>query len=663
MTVAAAHPEPELRGFRRTLARDWKLVLVIALVAAAVRVSALVQFEATPFAHYLTMDARGYQAWSLDIARGHWQGDRVFYQEPLYPYILGLIHLAFGPGLLGVFIAQVVAGAAVCVLAQILAARVTGSRWAGLIAGLLLAFYHTSVFYELQVLKVVWEMLLVLVVAHLLVSAWERPRRRLWVLAGVATALLGLIRGNALVSVPFVLVWMLIVLGGAGWKRAAAAAGLFLAGLAAPMLLVMARNVAVGGDFVLSSSHAGFNFYIGNNAEADGGYAPVTGVREDPRFEADDARAAASAKAGRLLKPSEVSSWWFSQSFDFIGREPGTWVSLEARKLMRFFSADEVPDTWSPEFFAERAPILGVPFVPYALLMPLGVAGLIAMARGGPRAWLVHFLVLATVVSVVIFYVFGRYRMPVVPLFAVSASAALVEFVRRARAGEYALPAMILIAAGATAVLALMPVSSKTSPAERGAVEHYNLGLLYYEEAKEPAKAKDEWNRALVLNPQYSDAMTALARAYIAEDNTTSASGLLHDAIRANNNADAHFLLAGIYHRDKKPRNAIEELCSALVVRPGFFEAWKALTDIFVEQRDRESLSEGVRAAEQAIEYFPASEVLRRNLGILCYRAGDVERARAAWKRALELSPADDERKRVETLLEQLPPESAPPPK
>ena len=56
---------------------------------------------------------------------------------------------------------------------------------------------------------------------------------------------------------------------------------------------VALRNGAVGGEYLLTTSQGGSNFYIGNNEHANGMYAPLRFGRGDARFERDDAAAIA----------------------------------------------------------------------------------------------------------------------------------------------------------------------------------------------------------------------------------------------------------------------------------------------------------------------------------------------------------------------------------
>ena len=642
----------EFQGFRRVLRRDLRLALVVAALAALVRGLYLVQLQGTPFPHHLIMDAAGYNRWALEILAGNWLGDRVFYQEPLYPYVLALIHLAFGQGLLGVYVVQAIVGVANCVLLQVLSARVVENRWSGLLAGLILAFYGPMVFYEAQVLKTVWTVCLLLAVVHVLLSAWERRSLGFWALAGLLLVLLGLTQGNALLYVPFVLVWAVLVSRRWGWVRLSAALVLLLLGFAIPLGAVMMRNYRVGGDLVLSSSHVGFNFYIGNHKGVDGTYQYVRGVREDPMYEGEDARILASRNAGRDLRPSQASAYWFSQAVRFIRDDPRGWLRLETLKLGRFLNAEEVLDTWSPRFLAEHAPLLHLAFLNYGMLLPPGLVGFVILFRRGPRAHLINLLILGTALSVIVFYVFGRYRMPVVPLFAVTSSAAAFEFVRWVREGQYEKPILAILGAVIVAWVELVQIPSVTSAGEYRAAEYCNLAVLY-EDSHEMAKAEQEYVRALTVVPGYSRALSALGHIYLKEGKTESARGLLHDAIKADNsNADAHYLLAGVYYREGKMLNAIKELRAAVQARPAFVEAHRDLGATLIIARD---FAGAARVLEEASRLDPKAEIVWKNLGTCYYQLGDFQKARTSWLRALEMADTPEEKDKVLKNLSLLP--------
>src|SRR5688572_28622326 len=139
---------------------DWLMPSAVFLAALLVRLIHVWQMRDTLFFSVLMGDSRGYDAWAQQIAAGEWIGADVFYQAPLYPYFLGVIYTIFGHDLLAVRLLQALLGAAGCVALAYAGARLV-SPGAGLIAGLMLAFYPPAIFFDGLVQKSVLDVLLV----------------------------------------------------------------------------------------------------------------------------------------------------------------------------------------------------------------------------------------------------------------------------------------------------------------------------------------------------------------------------------------------------------------------------------------------------------------------------------------------------------------------
>ena len=102
--------------------RPW-FALAIFAGALIVRLIHVWQIRRSPFFAVLMGDSHGYDDWARRIAAGDWFGSEVFYQAPLYPYMLGVIYGVAGRHLLLVRIIQAVIGSASCALLALAAAR------------------------------------------------------------------------------------------------------------------------------------------------------------------------------------------------------------------------------------------------------------------------------------------------------------------------------------------------------------------------------------------------------------------------------------------------------------------------------------------------------------------------------------------------------------
>src|SRR5579863_1353131 len=171
----------------------------ILVIAAGLRLAHWWAVRDLPFVASLAVDSAEYDRWALAIAHGDWLGSTVFFQAPLYPYLLAVIYRFVGHSLDAVYLTQI--AAAVGGYAALFAAsrRLLNPR-AALCAVALAAVYGPFVFYDVQLLK---ESLAVSVTCVLLwalaVGRSEAEALRPWFLAGLLLGVLALLRENALV--------------------------------------------------------------------------------------------------------------------------------------------------------------------------------------------------------------------------------------------------------------------------------------------------------------------------------------------------------------------------------------------------------------------------------------------------------------------------------
>jgi tetratricopeptide (TPR) repeat protein len=533
----------------------WVGVAGVAAAALAIRLLYVWQVRSTSLVQPEELDPGFYYGWAKSIASGDLFGKGPFVQSPLYAYLLGLFMMVFGTAVTPILITQTLVGAGTVVL-TCLAGRLYFGPRRGLVAGLLLAVYGPFVFYEGMVMKTFLSPFLTILLALVLGLAARRAGEGvppasgtapadvaaagnaegsaipLFGAAGLVFGLLCLDRDNFVLLAPVLALLVVWLAGGAGSpfaRHQLRAAGAFALGAALVILPVTIRNFVVSKEVVLLTTGGGEVFFIGNNHDANGLYIPPPFVRPDPRYEHADFVARATEIAGHPLSPMESSWFWFREGLKFITGNPLAWIRLLSLKFVYFWNWYELPDNLDYSVMQAFSPLLrllnvtlppaGVPapalpagggwmpirlhlFATFGTLAPLGMLG-IALSR---RRWRVllplYVLIFGYMVTVLFFFNFSRFRVPIVPILALFAAEALAGAAR----GVYALLDRAR-AAGAhralgLAALFLVVLSFCNVELPRGVVPAIEQALVigneYYAEGRYE-KARDAFGVGLVL--------------------------------------------------------------------------------------------------------------------------------------------------------------------
>jgi Flp pilus assembly protein TadD len=643
----------------------------IFLVALFVRLIHIWQIREAPFFSVLMGDSRAYDEWAQQVARGDWLGREVFYQAPLYPYFLGVLYSVLGWDLLLVRVCQAILGSLACVLLGLAGWRFF-SKGAGLIAGLMLALYAPAIFFDGLIQKSVLDVFFVCLTLALIGAIVRQPEKRSsWAWLGAAVGALSLTRENALVFAAAIVLWIL-VRDRRPFPRRLAPAGIFVLGLAMVVLPVAVRNAYVGGEFLLTTSQFGPNFYIGNNERADGTYMSLRFGRGAPEYERQDATEIAEQAAGRRLTASEVSSYWTRRALEYIRAQPADWLKLLGRKSALVVNASEMLDTESQASHAEwSAPLrLAGGISHFGVLVPLAIFGMWATWRQRDRPalsavegpalsvveglWVLYLMMLAYACSVVMFYVFARYRYPLVPfllLFAAGGLATARDFFRTSPAIRIA---GALVAAGAAAVVANTPMLSDDL---MRTITETNLASELQEQGR-LEQAIAHYRRAIAIEPDYAPAHNNLGVALRAQGQVEAAIEQYEEAIR---------LYPGY-------PDARHNLANALVVRGNDLAARGALDDAIVHLRrgvelraddaaarydlattllEAGRLEDAIRELREVVERTPTSVEAHNNLGIALAQKGKLDEAISHFQEALKLQPGFvDAQRNLATAIE-----------
>lgn len=614
----------------------------------------------SPYFSVLLGDAHGYDAWAQQIAAGDWIGREGFYQAPLYPYFLGLIYSIAVRDLFLVRIVQVVIGSLSCLLLAGAASRLL-SRPVGIAAGAMLALYAPAIFFDALIQKTVLDVFFISLAIWLLSRAHEHPARfSNWLWVGVTLGCLSLTRENALLLAAVVFVWMALHFRHLGARRLMLAGALSL-GLAIVLLPVATRNKAVGGGFNLTTSQFGPNFYIGNNERADGTYMSLRFGRGAPEYERQDATELAERAVGRRLTPSQVSDYWARRAVAFITTHPLAWLRLTARKFMLVWNAREVIDTESLESHAEWSPVLRATarIGHFGVLVPLALFGVMVTWTRRRELWLLYALLVTYTASVVMFYVFARYRFPMVPFLVLFAAAGLVELRgfgewwhpalagirwRPALAGQErtstivrgASPPRRAIVLPVVAIVVVFCNWPLLSPTVMQAVSETNLGTGL-QAAGRLDEAIHHYRRATELNPNHASAYTNMGTALRLQGRVDEAIATYRRALELQPaHVDAQYNLANALLEKGDASQAVEQFQRALARQPDSVEIYNNL-GIAYDALGRHE--EALRMFQKAIEVDPGSAEAHYNLGNALSARGALDAAAAEFRLALQINP------------------------
>jgi 4-amino-4-deoxy-L-arabinose transferase-like glycosyltransferase len=561
-------------------------LLAVFVLALAVRLVYLAGIEAYPKFELIRNrldDQVVFDAWAKSIVAGErfdysttghefarWAAldPGVYPQAPLYPFFVAGLYEVFGFRYDAVRAVQMVLGAAACVLLTLLARRFL-APWTAVACGLGLAFFGPMVFYEGTFLRAGVFTFVAVAGLYLLVRSAAGTAARGgdgWALAaGVALSAGVLLRPNYLLFAVLALAWL-------SRSRPRRTLALAAAGLLLPLLPVVAANSVRSGGLRFLSSNGPYIFFLGNVHDAPGTTAGVS-----PSY--------LELLASR--PPEEIDL--VGEALRDVRRHPGAFLRLQVRKALYFFSPVEIPNNLSYAMARRTNPRLAAGFVPFWLLLPPALAGLL-VSSASPRRHLLLYLFLAGYgVGTVAFYVLSRLRQPVVPVLLIFAGLAVEAWWRTLRRRRWTAATLAAAAMVAAAVL-LRPGAALHRPADyQMAAAAYSSRGHELEDAGATADAERRYARAVALSPDHDEAVAALVR---------------------------------LGYRPPAAGPEIRALC----------EQARSAMDA---GRERDA----VRLLERAAALAPDAALPYHYLGNVLYLAGEQRRAMAAMEKAVERDP------------------------
>jgi len=532
---------------------DILIFLSIVLIAFIVRWVYLTQIKSNPFfvPSFHGLDDYLYDTWAMNIANGDIVGKEVFYGLPLYPYFLGVVYFLFGHSVFTAKLLQFFIGSASCGLVYLIGRKVF-NRAIGIIAALILSFYSTAIFFEGLFVSAFMAVFLNCLLVLLLLFTLEKPSPLKWACIGLLVGVSALASASIFIFVPFLIYWVFKSSRSTDKKRSLIYITIMLLCMCLAIAPVAIRNNIVGKDFVPITAHGGITFYAGNNPLSDGSFYMPEELGANVIDNKENSLRIAEEALKKELKPSQVSSYWFTQGFKFIKENPGKYTRLLLKKAILFWNTHEIPDIIPMFFFRRYSSLLRLPLFSFAVICPLGLIGMFLCMRIKQFNINLLYLFIASVyLSTVIYFVNSRYRSIAAPYLCIFAAVTIYWIYTHLVSKDFnALfgPVVGILIIGVITNIKIMdynPVQAYNNlgiilqhkekykdaiEAYKSAIEiepgyahsYYNLGILYHD-TKKYNKAIEQFKIALQINPNFALAHKRLGLSYAAIGQTDKA--------------------------------------------------------------------------------------------------------------------------------------------
>jgi tetratricopeptide (TPR) repeat protein len=588
---------PEIhRGYRR-------LLLVLVLVALALRIAYIIDISDSPHFKYPILDPYWYDSRARDVLAGDLLASSGSFRVPLYIYYVAMAYLVFGLTYFGPLIGQAVLGALSCGLVAMIARKVFG-RAAGILAGAGFALYGMAIYSDGELQPTTLFMTLMLGSVYFVLPALENRRPAYGLLAGACLGLAFLTRPDILPFAVLLVLVLLLAFRARGGVRVAVFAA---AVLVCFMALLGIRNHRAFGEFYVFSPQGAVNLYIGNARYADGKAAVAPPTRYPYDVAADPAedsvtlacRQAAAEETGRMLSDRELSRYYVRKTFSEIGADPVAWLGLAARKSYYFLNSYERSDVkLLPRFIEKHSRVLKLPLLNYGTVLVLGAAGIFLSVRRRNRlAWIPAAGVAAYAVNSVMFFVLWRFRLPAVPFLIMFAGYGAYEIYMLIRRRSWR---TLALTAALAAVVSLVSFSRIWDVREEEWEAHFlqNEGAIHAELGQFDM-AIEVYNEAIQADPS---------------------------------NARSYFYLGKVYATQGMPGESKEMMDRATALNPSYRPfANLTLGVAMAGSGDYESAAVYFAAA---LEADPELGLAAYNLGLSLANLGRIEEAERAFSRA-----------------------------
>lgn len=402
--------------FVKSLKSSKKAVLILFVICFVIRLALVSSLDQVAID---TVDGFDYHNHAITILKGEdypARGSLPFMRPPLYPFFLAGVYAVFPhETFLTARVFNAVVDSLTCVFLFFLVLLLFDNRMTAFISSLVFAVNPLNLFLAGRVrVEPLFGLLLVLTV-YFLVKEYKKgfPNASKLFFTGIISGLSVLCRPNALMFAGFIVIW-LIYLNLKKNPRQLVLSVCFGLGCALVMTPWIIRNYVHYHEFMLTSDAAGYALWISN---AEPKVLDMEAVTYQEYLDADTKLWQMTAQeeaeiAGQSMKQRERH--YFNLTFDYIKNNFPTWMWLNVRKTIEF---------WSPFARFDMQGWKAVLTFPTGMLMLFGLFIFIRDGLKGKFDWniwlLLASLIFSSAVAGIATWSSVRYRVPMVDAFVI----------------------------------------------------------------------------------------------------------------------------------------------------------------------------------------------------------------------------------------------------
>jgi 4-amino-4-deoxy-L-arabinose transferase-like glycosyltransferase len=580
--------------------RSFLVACIIFSLALIIRLIYLFEISSNPTFQVPIVDSKTYDETARAFVMGQGLVSNFFWQPFFYQFFLSVMYFFSGCSIISAKVVQVLIGSLTCALTYKLGEKIFGGPTA-IIAGLITVLYGPMFFYESELLATVLETFWVIVIILLFLKAKEQDKGWHWFFLGLCGAL-GIITRPTLLPFFFV---------GCIWLRLRVRQevslmtrfGLLFAGFALVAAPVSIATMHAVKKFSFLPTSGGINLYIGNNPNR----CQTLTIRPGGDWER---LTQLPSQYGMGKTRLDEDRFFKQQVIEYVKKQPLDFIKGLGHKTLEFICSREIPRNVSIYIFERWSRLLrllawkagGFGF-PFGVIFPLSVLGVAFNWRRIP-APVILFVVLYPI-SVILFFVASRYKVPFVPILAILAAAGLVSAVKMARLKHWR---KVMIAA--VVVMGTILISTLPGPF-----------------CQEQVDFEPEFFKFV------GDGMVKLGL-------NDKAMECLSEALRLKpDNNEIYFYMGEALRGKGEFSEAIEHYRKALQVKLDDSIEYIAYNNLGMALMKQGKIDEAIEQYKEAIRLKPDYPIVHNNLGLALENQGKIDEAIEQYKEALRLKP------------------------